>query len=279
MRAQEALVLGTRRLVQAGIEGAATDARRLMAHALTIAPERLMLALQDEIPASAHARFEAAIAARMARQPVAQITGLRRFWSHEFKVTRDTLDPRPETEILVIEALKEPFAAVLDLGTGTGCILLSLLADCPQARGTGIDISEAALAVAQENALRLRLEGRVSLLCSDWFAALSGAAQYDLIVSNPPYIAEAEMAGLSPEVREWEPLGALTPGGDGLSPYRRIAEGAKTHLAAGGRLIVEIGPTQAAAVSGFFVEAGFEDIRTICDLDGRDRCVFARKPR
>lgn len=276
MRAQAALVLGTRRLTAAGIEGAPTDARRLMAHALGVSPERLTLALQDELTAAQQAAFDAALAAREARQPVAQITGLRRFWGHEFRVTRATLDPRPETEILIEAALAEPFAKVLDLGTGTGCILISLLKAMPFASGTGTDISAEALAVAQENAARLGVAGRARFVASDWFAQVPG--RFDLIVSNPPYIAEDEMADLAPEVRDWEPHGALTPGGDGLDAYRAIARGALARLMPQGRILLEIGPTQGDAVSQLLAAQGFEEIAVHPDLDGRPRTVFARKP-
>ncbi len=276
MRAQESLVLGTRALNAAGIEGAAGDARRLMAHALGVAPERLTMALGDEITADQQAAFDAALAARAAHQPVAQITGRRQFWRHEFRVTRDTLDPRPETELLVAAALEEPFARVIDLGTGTGCILLSLLADMPFATGTGTDLSEAALAVAGKNAAALGLTSRLRLIPSDWFAQVDGV--FDLIVSNPPYIAEAEMAGLAPEVRDWEPHGALTPGGDGLDAYRALARGAGARLLPGGRVLFEIGPTQGAAVSELLAAQGFERIEIRRDLDGRDRVVIGRKP-
>ncbi|OOY09499.1 peptide chain release factor N(5)-glutamine methyltransferase [Thioclava sp. F36-7] len=275
MRAQDALVAATRRLREAGIEGAQTDARRLLAHALQIAPDRLTLALQDALPEDATARFEAALTAREARQPVAQITGKRLFWGHEFRVTRDTLDPRPETELLVEVALERPFVHALDLGTGTGCILISLLKSMPFAAGTGTDLSDAALEVAKSNAEALGVAKRAKFLISDWFANVPG--RYDLIVSNPPYIAQDEMAGLSQDVRDWEPLSALTPGGDGLDAYRAIARGAGARLLAGGRLAVEIGPTQAQAVSDLFAAQGFERIETRQDLDGRDRVVLAHK--
>ncbi|MGD9919190.1 MAG: peptide chain release factor N(5)-glutamine methyltransferase [Paenirhodobacter sp.] len=275
MRAQDALVLGTRRLSAAGIEGAATDARRLMAHALGVAPERLMLALQDAITPDQQAVFDAALTAREARQPVAQITGLRRFWGQEFRVTRDTLDPRPETEILVEAALEKPFVKLIDLGTGTGCILLSLLKSMPFATGLGTDQSEAALTVAAENAARLGLEKRARFQRADWFAGVTG--RFDLIVSNPPYIAESEMAGLAPEVRDWEPHAALTPGGDGLDAYRALARGAFTHLMPGGRVLFEIGPTQGAAVSDLLSAQGFSEVAIRRDLDGRDRVVGAVK--
>ncbi len=186
------------------------------------------------------------------------------------------LIPRPETEILVAAALERPFAKLLDLGTGTGCILLACLAGMAFATGTGTDISEAALAVARENAGTLGLARRARFLRSDWFSAVQG--KYDLIVSNPPYIAAGEMATLAPEVRDWEPRGALTPGGDGLDAYRAIAQGAGARLMPGGRLILEIGPTQAAAVSALLTSAGFPPPEVRRDLDGRDRVVLARSP-
>ena len=199
--AAEALRAGIAHLAGAGLSDAAGDARLLLAHALDLPRHRLSGALSAPMPAEAVRRFDAALRARAARQPVSQIIGRRAFWKHEFRVTRDTLDPRPETETLIEAALAEPFASVLDLGTGTGAILISLLAERPQARGTGTDISAAALSVAQENATKIGV--CATFLESDWFATVTG--RFDLIVSNPPYIALDEMAGLAPDVRDWEP--------------------------------------------------------------------------
>ena len=275
MTLAEALRAGVARLAAAGVDGAAGDARALLCFATGIAPGRLTLHLPDALAPEVAARFDAALAARAARQPVAQITGQRLFWGRPFRVTRDVLDPRPETEVLVAAALDEPFARVLDLGTGSGAILLSLLADRPMATGLGVDVSPAALAVAGGNAVALGLGDRVAFRLSDWFGDVPETG-FDLIVSNPPYIAADEMAGLSPEVRDWEPHLALTPGGDGLAAYRRIAEGATAHLAPGGRLMVEIGPTQGPAVAGLFRAAGLGDVAIRPDLDGRDRVVTGR---
>lgn len=263
------------RLRAAGIEDAARDARVLMAHAADLAPERLALHMTDPLTPAQARSFEAAIAAREARQPVAQITGLREFWGRPFRITPEVLDPRPDTERLVECALELPFRRVLDLGTGSGAILVTLLAETEGTTGTGIDLSPAALAVARGNARLFGVMGRAEFLTSDWFTAVSG--QYDLIVSNPPYIAQAEMAGLAPEVREWEPHLALTPGGDGLAAYRRIASGVMAHLAPGGRLAVEIGPTQGEAVCDLFSAAGLETPQVLADLDGRPRVVLARR--
>ena len=275
MTGNEALRLAVPRLKAAGIDDAPRDARLLLAYALHIAPDRLTLHLTDALPPQAQTRYDTALAARERRQPVAQIIGQRRFWRHAFTVTPDVLDPRPDTETLVAAALERRFARLLDLGTGSGCILLSLLIDMPGASGIGSDISEPALHVARHNAATLGVT-RASFVQSNWCTSISG--RFDLIVSNPPYITAAEMADLSPEVREWEPHLALTPGGDGLHAYRQIAVQAPAHLMPGGRLMVEIGPTQSAAVTALFAAQGLTQITTRPDLDGRDRVVTAQKP-
>lgn len=266
MTVAEALRAATARLTAAGIDGAARDARLLVAHAMGVEADRLMLMQRDPAP-----DIEALLAAREARQPIAQIIGQRLFWGRRFRVTRDTLDPRPETETLVALALEQPFASVLDLGTGTGAIILTLMAETGAA-GTATDISPEALDVAAGNARSLGLQPE--LLLSDWFANVEG--RFDLIVSNPPYIAADEMSALSQDVREWEPHLALTPGGDGLQPYRAIAARAMRHLNPGGRLLVEIGPSQGSAVSDMFVQAGLDAMTVHPDMDGRDRVVSAR---
>ena len=262
------------RLVAAGVPDAPRDARLLLAHALGIAPDRLTLHLSEPVAPSAADRFAALVAARAARAPVSHLTGQRLFWGRSFRVTPAVLDPRPETETLVALALSEPFARVLDLGTGSGCILLSLLADRPAATGLGADLSPDALAVAQDNAAALGLQDRAAFVCSDWCAAVDGP--FDLILSNPPYIAAAEMSGLAPEVRDHEPHLALTDGADGLTAYRAIAAQAPARLAPGGRLMVEIGPTQGAAVAALLAAAGLAAPRIHRDMDGRDRVVAAR---
>ncbi|WP_233192669.1 peptide chain release factor N(5)-glutamine methyltransferase [Acidimangrovimonas sediminis] len=264
------------RLAEVGVDDPARDARRLLAHAMDIAPDRLTLHLPDPLSPQSAARFDLLLEARSARQPVSQILGLRAFWGRDFRVTSDVLDPRPETETLVAEALSSRFARVLDLGTGSGAILLTLLAEMPGATGLGTDLSDPALAVARDNAERLGLAERAAFRRADWFDGIEGA--FDLIVSNPPYISDAEMDDLAPEVREWEPWLALTPGGDGLDPYRRIARDAPRALAPGGRLIVEIGPSQGEAVAGLFSNAGLGPVTIRPDFDGRDRVVMAERP-
>jgi release factor glutamine methyltransferase len=190
-------------------------------------------------------------------------------------VTPDVLDPRPETECLVAEALKRPFKHVLDLGTGTGCIVLTLLLERPGAWGMGVEVSPKAFSVAHANRAYYRMEGPMVLRRGNWYENV--AQVFDLIVSNPPYIAAAEIPGLAPEVRDHEPHIALTPGGDGLDAYRAIAAGAPARLTPGGRILLEIGPTQGAAVSALLLAQGLTNIRILPDLDGRDRVVYAEK--
>ena len=272
---REVLADAVQRLRAAGVEDPGRDARLLLAGALGL---RGSLAAAD--PARTITADEAAavgrhVAARAARQPVSQILGRRAFWGRDFIVTPDTLDPRPDTETLVEVALAAPFARVLDLGTGTGCLLLTLLAERPGATGLGTDVSPAALEVARRNAAALGLTDRADLAIASWFEGVGG--NFDLIVSNPPYIAAAEMAGLAPEVRDWEPRGALTDEGDGLGAYRAIATGAAAHLVPGGRIAVEIGLGQEGAVAGFFRAAGLAGVATHHDLTGRVRVVSARR--
>lgn len=266
----DAVAATARRLREAGIEPAERDARRLVAFVADIPADRLTLSLRDDFPNEE--ALETVVMARLARQPVSQITGARLFYGRSFRVTCDVLDPRPETEELVAAALEEPFGTVLDMGSGTGCILLTLLAERPGVSGLGVDISEPALEIARENAQRLGVS--VAFRQSDWFSAVDGT--FDLIVSNPPYIADVEMADLGPETRIWEPRIALTDGADGLRAYREIARHAPRFLDPGGRLLVEIGPTQAGPVSDLLALAGLVDIEVRRDMDGRDRVVLAR---
>lgn len=276
MNVQAALVVATRRLVAAEIPNAAGDTRALMAEALGIARDRLTIEASRALTPTEENRFEGFIDRRLMREPVSHILGRREFYGREFAVNSDVLDPRPETEILIEAALQEQAGKILDLGTGSGCILLTLLAEIPGAIGVGTDISASACDVARANAFSLGLSRRATIMATDWASGVEGS--FDLIVSNPPYIALAEMSGLAPEVRDWEPYGALTDGADGLMAYRAIAEAAPPLLRAGGRLMVEIGPTQGAAVADLFRFVGFEEIRVIPDLDGRDRVVSARMP-
>lgn len=272
---QALLVAAGRRLAAAGIE--AGDARALLAHVLGVPRDRLILMGPDDVAPDVAALFETALLARLDHRPVSKITGRRLFWGREFQVSDDVLDPRPETESLIAEALAGPAPKrFLDLGAGTGCIPVTLLAEWPEAQAVAVDVSAAALNVTQQNAEDLGVNARLQLQLSDWFDAVEGC--FELITSNPPYISDVEMQDLSPEVFHHDPHLALTPGGDGLAPYAVLATGAIAHLSAGGRILVEIGWKQGAAVAAIFQEAGLRDVKVLPDMDGRDRVVSGHKP-
>ncbi|WP_122076285.1 peptide chain release factor N(5)-glutamine methyltransferase [Pseudophaeobacter sp. EL27] len=272
--AAQAMAAAVARLRAAGVDAPARDARILLAHAARIEASRVTLIAPEDLEPEVAERYEQLIALRAVRVPVSHLLGEREFYGRRFKVSKDVLDPRPETETLIEVALAEPFERVLDLGLGSGCILVTLLAEVPQATGLGVDLSEAACLQASANAVLHRVEARIDIQQSDWFSNVTGS--FDLIVSNPPYIALEEMADLSPEVRQHEPDLALTDGGDGLAAYRALAAGVMKHLAPGGRLCLEIGPTQGQEVAAMLQAAGLRDIAILPDLDGRDRVVFAR---
>lgn len=226
------------------------------------------------------ARLDEYLARRIQREPVSHILGRRGFWNIMLGVTPHVLTPRPETEVIVDHALRlfpegRPFR-ILDLGVGSGAILLAILAERPAARGLGVDVSEDALAVARDNAASLGLSGQVALLRGDWTAGLA-EADFDLVVSNPPYIATPVIETLDPEVRVYEPRLALDGGPDGLDAYRRLAPEILRVLRPGGRFLVEIGYDQKAAVEDLFRQAGAVEVETLPDLSTHDRVVAGMK--
>ncbi|MFK7943934.1 MAG: peptide chain release factor N(5)-glutamine methyltransferase [Paracoccaceae bacterium] len=261
-------------LASAGVPDPMRDARLLLRWALSAPPEDVHQILRQEGTADEQTKFRTAIARRAKREPLSHIIGTRLFWDRAFQVSSAVLDPRPETETLIAEALhRGPFDRVLDLGTGSGCLLITLLAEWPEATGTGVDMSGAALAVARDNACRHDVAERCEWREGDWVRGLD--REYDLIVSNPPYLADAELAEVSPEVRNFEPHAALLAGPDGLDAYRRIADTAGTVLAPHGLLMLEIGATQSETVSAVLVNAGWCIRSLIPDLDQRPRVIVA----
>lgn len=249
-------------LRDAGIDTPDADARLLIGEALQLEHAALVSRGDETIAPERIAAIEAIAARRLAREPVSRILGRREFWSLPLKVTPDVLVPRPDTETLIERALdhvvKNGLRAerlrLLDIGTGTGALLLALLSELPRATGVGTDISAAAVAVAVENAHALDLAGRASFVTGSYAAGLPGP--FDIIVSNPPYIARAEIDTLAPEVRDHDPRLALDGGGDGLDGYRHVIAEARPLLAPAGRLILELGAGQAPAVAALAEAAG-----------------------
>lgn len=279
-RLSDLLAEGAAQLAAAGVEGGARDAELILRWAAGLDAAGLSARLGDDantLPPEAAARLADGLAARAARSPVSHIVGGRYFWGRWFEVTPDVLDPRPETEVMVAAALDGPAPTrVLDLGVGSGCLLATMLAERPGATGLGVDASRAALAVAARNLAAHGADARAEVKLGDWCDGLLEG--FDLILCNPPYIAEDEMPGLAPEVLGHEPRLALTPGGDGLDAYRRIAPELAAYLRRKGRAFFEIGPDQAAAVQVIFGAFGWSGAMVHRDMDGRDRCLeFRRK--
>jgi len=269
------------RLAAVGVDTARLDARLLLCRATDRTRADLMAADRDPVDPTARSRFETLVVRRLAREPIAHILGEREFWSLPFRVTRDTLVPRPDSETLVAAVLRHrtgrAAGTVLDLGTGTGCLLLALLREWPEAFGVGLDCSAAAVKVAQDNARSLGVGDRSAFVVGDWAAALAaqGGAGFDVIVSNPPYIPTRDVAGLQPEVRDYDPRLALDGGADGLEAYRQIVPVAAGLLANAGTLALEVGENQAEDVATITRGAGFAAAAIYNDLGGRGRTVVA----
>jgi release factor glutamine methyltransferase len=271
----------TERLYQAGIDSAEADARLLIAHALRIDRAELMANGERALADDEAKAIDALAERRLRREPVARIFGRKQFWSLTLRLSPDVLVPRPETETVIEaaldavlrDALQMERVRILDIGTGSGALLLALLSELPNAVGTGTDISPAALAIARANAERSGLADRCTFVAADIAAGVPGP--FDLIVSNPPYIAHGDIASLEPEVRDFDPALALDGGADGLDGYRLIAADARRLLAAGGRLIVELGAGQEAAVRTLFTNAGLKVTAVVDDLAGIPRALAA----
>ncbi len=268
------------RLQRAGIDGARRDARLLIASALETSVEQVLGYPERRIDPAARAAIAAVVERRARREPVSRILGRREFWGLPFIVTPETLDPRPDSESLVEAVLREipnrqaPLR-LLDLGTGTGCLLLALLSELPRASGIGVDISIEAASVARRNAADLGLGGRAAFVCCDWGAALSGGWQ--VIVSNPPYIMPSEAPDLAPEVVDYDPPLALFGGRDGIDAYRRFVPSLGQRLSPDGLCALEVGDGQAGSVESILSGAGLGVLSRARDLGGRDRCVLARR--
>lgn len=276
----QAWTAARKRLQAAGVDGPVIDARLLVEAAadatrvdIVTDPHRALSEVQVQA-------LEAYLVRRERREPISHILGRKGFWKIMVQVNAHVLTPRPDTEVVVDMALRifpEGAAfSILDLGVGSGAILLAILAERPAARGLGVDVSEEALAVARENAANLGLAGRAALLRGDWTRGLDSEA-FDLVVANPPYIPTADIEGLDPEVRDYEPRLALDGGADGLDAYRLLAPQIMRVLKPGGHFAVEIGFDQAERVETLFREAGGVAVSTVKDLALRDRVIMGEK--
>ena len=275
----------TARLAAAGVDSPALDARLLTAHALICDRAALLAQQGRELTPQETAQIETLLARREQREPVARILNQREFWSLPFALNEATLDPRPDSETLVettlstISSLQPPASSLrlLDLGTGSGCLLLALLHELPKATGLGLDQAPRAIDQARANAANLGLEDRATFRQGDWLNGLGES--FDIILSNPPYIASTDIPALEPEVRDHDPAAALDGGADGLAPYRQIIPKLKNHLNPHGLAIFEVGQGQAPAVHALFREHGFPETLEAKDLGGIIRCVYATRPK
>lgn len=282
---RQMLAVGVQRLLDAGVDTARLDAEVLMGHVLGLTREQL-LGSADLLLSEVHLRpYRELLRRRLEREPIAYITRRQEFWSLEFRVLPDVMIPRPETERLVEISLalarelpKTSSLRVLDIGTGSGAIAISLAKEMPSAVIWATDVSPAALEIARSNAAGNGVAGRIRFFHGDLFEAIGQfPGRFTLIVSNPPYIRSAEIDALEPEVSRWEPRGALDGGADGLDFYRRIAREARDYLAPNGAVAVEVGADMGKEVSRLFTAAGYyTGVAIVQDYAGRDRVVMAR---
>lgn len=268
------------RLKDAGIDQPSIDARLMLEVAANVTRTEIVTDPYRELTTEQQATLEEYLSRRARREPVSHIIGRKGFWKILLQVNKNVLTPRPETEVIVDEVLKAfpeqmPFS-MLDLGVGSGTILLAVLAERPAAKGLGVDASAEALAVARDNAASLDLNNRAALMHGDWTAGL-GDGGFDVVVSNPPYIPTAVIDTLEPEVRDHEPRLALDGGDDGLDAYRLLAPEILRVLKPGGMFAVEIGHDQSKAVEALFKTAGAQQVKTIKDLSTHDRVVTGVK--
>lgn len=266
-------------LVAIGVDSPRLEARMLVAGALQKNPDEISAFETFDVIAAK--KIELLLRRRLQHEPLDKILGHRAFYKYDFLVNQDVLSPRPDTEILVEQALEilrdKPCARILDLGTGSGCIIETLLLECPQSTGVAVDISAAALRTAEQNAIRLGVSSRLKFEQKNWFdPSFHVHEQFDVIVSNPPYIPSTEILMLDPEVKEYDPTVALDGGADGMSGYRRIAVLAPKMLKDGGFILLEVGIHQAQEVAHIFSQKlQFCDI--VRDLAGIERCVILQK--
>ena len=274
MKLKEVLADTAIKLSKSGIEGAARDARILTAFALEIPISELSLKINQQVSEKIIVELEKLILRRINREPISKILGRRDFWGRTFSINENVLDPRGDTETLIDFVIEKPVKSVLELGTGSGAIAVTLACEWKEVHVTATDISENALSLAKINAEKFNVQNKIHFLTSDWFENVKGA--YDLIISNPPYIGLTEQDEISAEVIKYDPEIALFAGRDGLNAYRRIIPSLSKFLNPDGLVVLETGASQGIKVKNMMNAAGFIDAKIVKDLSGKDRLVAAK---
>jgi len=262
------------KLSQSGIESAARDARILTAHALGVPISDLSLKITDKVSANIIFKLEKLILRRVNKEPISKILGRRDFWGRTFSINKNVLDPRGDTETLIDYVIGKPRKTVLELGTGSGVIAVTLACEWKEVQVTAIDISEDALLLAQINAEKFNVQDKIHFLKSDWFDNVEG--MFDLIISNPPYVGWMEQDEISIEVKKYDPEIALFAGNDGFDAYKRIIPNLAKFLNPDGFVVLEIGASQSKKVKKMMNSFGFFDVEIVKDLSGKDRLITSK---
>ena len=274
MKLKEVLADTANKLSGSGIEGAARDARILTANALGTPISELSLKINEKVPEKIIADLEKLILRRIDREPVSKILGRREFWGRSFSISENVLDPRADTETLIDFVIEKPVKSVLELGTGSGAIAITLACEWKEVQVTAIDISEDALSLAKLNAENFNVQNKIHFLKSDWFETVRGS--FDLIISNPPYIGLVEQDEIAAEVIKYDPQIALFAGRDGLEAYKRIIPNLAKFLNPDGLVVLETGASQSNQVKNMMNAVGLIDAKIVKDLSGKDRLVAAK---
>ena len=274
MKLKEVLADTAIKLSRSGIEGAARDARILTAYALGTPISELSLKVDELVSDQIISELEKLILRRINREPVSKILGRREFWGRSFSISENVLDPRADTETLIDFVIEKPVKSVLELGTGSGAIAITLACEWKEVQVTAIDISEDALSLAKLNAENFNVQNKIHFLKSDWFETVRGS--FDLIISNPPYIGLVEQDEIAAEVIKYDPEIALFAGRDGLEAYKRIIPNLAKFLNPDGLVVLETGASQSNQVKNMMNAVGLIDAKIVKDLSGKDRLVAAK---
>ena len=274
MKLKKVLANTANKLSESGIEGAARDARILTAYALQIPISELSLKINEQVSGEITSKLQKLILRRIHREPISKILGRREFWGRTFSINENVLDPRGDTETLIDFVIEKPVKSVLELGTGSGAIAITLACEWKEVHVTAVDISEDALLLAKLNAEKFNVQNKIHFLKSDWYDSVKGL--FDLIISNPPYIGLAEQDELSAEVIKYDPEIALFAGRDGLDAYKKIIPNLPKFLKPDGFVALETGASQSNQVKNMMNAVGFIDAKIVKDLSGKDRLVAAK---